>query len=39
MREIKIPQKDFIELIRIAKKISKKIESICRKAGLDFEKD
>lgn len=39
MEKIKITKKDFIELLKIAKKLSKKIESICKEAGLDFEKD
>ena len=39
MENITIPKKNFIELIKVAKKLSKKIESICKKVGLDFEKE
>ena len=39
MDDIEIAKEDFVELIKIVKKLSKKIESVCRKADLDFERD
>ena len=39
MEQIEIPKKDFIELVKLATQLRKKLESICKKAGLDFEKD
>jgi hypothetical protein len=38
MDEIKIPKKDFIELLKLFRKISKKTKNICEKANIDFEK-
>ena len=38
MDDVTISKKDFTELIKLIKEIRKKIESIYKKANIDFEK-
>ncbi len=39
MDKLTIPKKDFIKLLKLVRRINKQLESIYKKANIDYKKD